>query len=259
MQGQVTIETVIITSILLSSIIAVLFYAYNVVESNSQNIEFSNAKILMKYLADAIEQISLGSGGARYVRIPVRSGAPGYVRDNTTLRIFVEGEMVFEDNPDIIIYRGGPLVSTVFEVIRPELRPEIKNELIVDLNDPIVVAYTIQRGGALIVIDTLRVRAGCLGIYTVMTAGGARKYHVYELMYTVLNVYGFHGTDGITIIVENQGIESQMKIYDGKDTITIRVEMGGRVVEKTLSPCVNESAYGSAVLIRIARLGIKGP
>ncbi|RLF00464.1 MAG: hypothetical protein DRJ57_00870 [Thermoprotei archaeon] len=260
---HVTLEAVILTSVMATAMVVALYTAYNMVEAQVQAVDFNNAKNLVKYLAEAIEQLAAGSGGARYVRFPVIKGAPEYRADAGVLRVYVyDGGSwveVLNDTYDVFMYRGGELASTPDEVVRPELRPEVRDELVVGLADPVVVVYTTRVGGRpYVVLEAARVRAGYLGVYSVGRAFEEEKYHVYMLEYIRLVVGNITGTDSVVVVAENAGASVRQYLLQGAE-LSIRVERDGEAVTVTLTPDDIGAASSSCLLLRVVEVRVRGP
>lgn len=258
---QVTIETVILTAVMVTTMIAALYTAYNMVEAQVQTVDLNNAKNLVKYLADAIEQLAVGSGGARYVRFPAVKGIPEYSTDVGVIRVYVYNGSwveVCSDEYDVFMYRGGELAAFAEEVVRPEVKPDVKEKLIVGLNDPVVVVYTARLGRPYVIMEAARVRAGYLGTYTVGRAFEEKVYHVYLIEYVKLVVGNITGSGKITVIAENRGVRLDTYIVPSS-TIMVRVEKDGDVAEVQLKPENPSAAPESYVIVRVVEIRVRGP
>jgi len=259
---HVTLEAVILTSVMATAMVVALYTAYSMVEAQVQAVDFNNAKNLMKYLAEAIEQLAAGSGGARYVRIPLVKGAPEYRADAGELRVYVyDGSNwieVLNDAYDVFMYRGGEFVTAPEEVVRPELAPEVRDEPVVGLSDPVVVVYTTRiKGRPYIVLEAARVRAGYLGVYSVGRASDEEKYHVYMLEYVRLVVRNIAGTESAVVVAENAGATVNPLVLQGVK-LRLRVERDGQSTEVTLTPGDPEAASKSCLLVRVVEVRVRG-
>ena len=260
---HVTLEAVILTSVMATAMVVALYTAYNMVEAQVQAVDFNNAKNLVKYLAEAIEQLAAGSGGARYVRFPLVKGAPEYRADAGVLRVYVyDGSgwvEVLNDTYDVFMYRGGELAAAPEEVVRPELAPEVRDELVVGLSDPVVVVYTARMGGRpYVVLDAARVRAGYLGVYSVGRAFEEERYHVYMLEYIRLAVGNITGTESAVVVAENAGASVRQLTLQGVE-LRLMVERDGQSTTVTLTPGDPGAASSSCLLIRVVEVRVRGP
>lgn len=256
---SVTISTVVLTSIIVTSIVTTMFFASNIVESNAQSMEFSTAKNLYKYAADAIEQIALGSGGSRYLRIGLRTGGPWVFSNAFDLKVKVNGQYVIDTSSRglYLAFKGGSQVQTVYEVIRPEINKQIAYQVLVDLDDPMVAVHSAFLDGSWIFLESARIRAGYLGLYRVRNPSGILEdYNIFEIIYINLTKGSIYGGSGeITLVFRAYGVREQELVFPGVNSLTLNIS---RTASFLLPPATvtqtiagDPSASGSIVIVRV--------
>ena len=249
----------IIASILLTMTGVVVFYASSIIDANRQMMEFEYGKDLMVYAAEALEQVALGTGGARTVKFSLSSAGINFVeRAFGKLEVYVNGVKVIEDYPSVIVLRGGTLVSTVFRMLRPEVESAPYEEylrLIVGAGEPLVVVYENFSGGAVVVLAPKRIRANYLGVYEIPKGGGVfERYSYYEISYIKVTFGKLGGSGQISITMRNVGVNESEYFFDGCSRVTVRCVLDGHEEELEMgSVC---GARGAIVRVRIVNVEV---
>jgi len=253
----ITITTVILIGVMTIAVSIAIFYSNSLIEFQSELTEFENAKNLLIYSADALEQVSLGSGGSKYVRFNLRTARLNLLRNfYKNISVFVNGIRVISDIPDAIEIIGGSLVSVGgFRLLSPSINNpteinEEYNKIIVSAGDPLVIVYENQSNGARVVLLCKRVRVNYLGVYSLLKGGKTYNYSTFELSYIMLIINKTGGTGNLPIVFRNVNVTTNTYIFDSI-SIIINVIVGGNVVEtRTLTG--ESNVNGSLVIVRIS-------
>jgi len=252
---SVTLTTVILTSILLTTLGIALFISTTVIEYHTQSTEYENAQNLITYLADAVEQVSLGSGGARYVRFSLRTTRLDFVRDYYgELEIKLNDNTIIRDNPDALIIRGGNLLTAPpFQVLYPEGITDPASELnkyIVEVGEPVTLVYQTYEQGPATILLCKRVRVGYLGVYNVLENNELKQYNAFEIVYINITIGRTGGVETIPVIARNRNV-TLTTYYISDNSFTLSVYLNGQLVDqKTFSGI--SSAEGSMIIVRVA-------
>ena len=253
----ITFTTVILIGVMTVAVGVAIFYSNSLIEFHSELTEFENAKNLLIYSADALEQVALGSGGSKYVRFNLRTARLNLLRNfYENISVFVNGIRVISDIPDAIEIIGGSLVSVGgFKLISPPINNpneinEEYNKIIVSAGDPLVIVYENQSNGARVVLLCKRVRVNYLGVYSLLKGGETYNYSTFELSYIMLIVNKTGGTGNLPIVFRNVNVTTNTYIFDSS-SITINVMVNGNIVEtRTLTG--ESDVDGSLVVVRVS-------
>jgi len=247
-----------LTGVLLTTLGVAIWISTSVIEYHSQATEYANAKNLLTYLADAVEQVALGTGGARYVRFSLESCRLDFARGLGRLEVYVGDEEVVDDVVDGVVLRGGELLGYVpTEVLYPEGTVEAGEELsrfLVRPGEPVTLVWEEWDRGPRTTLACRRVRISYLGVYRVLEGGELRSYNVFELSYVNLTIGRTHGSGTLPIVVRNLN-STVRELVLSANSFPISVDWsGGLVASEVLQG--SPSADGSIILIRIARVEV---
>ena len=250
------ISTVILTSILLTIVGVTIFYATSLIDANRQQMEFESSKDMLVYAATALEQVALGTGGSRYVRFSLSTTGIDFISNAFgELSVKIGNTEILRDREtSAIVITGGPLVTSTFRMLRPEIerspRSEV-NRLIVGAGEPLAIVYQNFSGGALAVLRTTRVRVNYLGIFKIYEKGETKKYNYFAVFYINLTFGELGGSGNIPVVFRNKGITTKEYVFD-ENSITITVKLDGREEQQTYVG--DPTADGSVVIVRVAQV-----
>ncbi|RLE64092.1 MAG: hypothetical protein DRJ38_06130 [Thermoprotei archaeon] len=257
---SVTVTTVILTGIMITILGIALFLSNTVVEYHTQATEYQNSKNLMTYLADAIEQVALGSGGARYVRFSLRTARLDFTRDilEGDLEVRINNNVALRENPDALVLRGGNLLTAPpLNVLYPEGVTNPAQELekyIVEIGEPVTLVYEEFWEGPATILVCRRVRVNYLGVYNVLKNGNLRQYNVFEVVFINLTIGRTGGAGTIPVVVRSKNI-TLINYYLDENSFTLSVYVAGQLKDqKTLSG--EQTAAGTIVVVRISHIEI---
>jgi len=251
------VSTVILFSTLLVIIGVAIFYATSLIDANRQQMEYQAAKDLMLYAATALEQVSFGTGGSRYIRFSLTSTGLNFIPDAYgPLTVTVNGTTVISDAETSSIEAvGGPLVTTMFKCLRPPVEEPTaaRNEvykLVVGAGEPMVVVYeNFTQGRAVVVMKPTRVRVNYLGTFEILEGGVTKTYNFYAISYINMSFAQVGGAGQIAVVFRNVNVTtSEIKIPS--PGIGVTVSLGPS--SQTLSLVGNPAADGSVVIVRVA-------
>ncbi|MBO3762808.1 MAG: hypothetical protein QXS21_01340 [Thermoproteota archaeon] len=203
-KGQTVVEVVILISFSLIVVIATTYFAFNVLEYQSELSEYEAAKSALEKLTLLIENVANSEGSSGYVPIYVRAGSLYLVSDSEPITIRVNGQTLYSDNDGVslIKFMGGRLVGTAnFRLIIPtsqdlqlaaSLNDIYTKYLIIDSSKglPLGWIYEMQKNGAYIVVDFGRIMVTYSGVfnYSYIVNGSVKfkPYNVVEVSYIKL-------------------------------------------------------------------------
>ncbi len=252
------VSTVILAGILLTLIGVAIFYATSLIDANRQQMEYESTKDMFIYTATALEQIALGAGGSRYIRFSLTSTGINFVKDEFgPLEVYVNGsKVIYDRETSSIIAVGGPLVTTVFRVLRPEItiNPLYElNRIIVGPGEPMVVVYENFSGRAITYLKPTRVRVNYIGIFNLLENGTYKNYNYFVISYINLTIGPVGGSGHIPVIFRNRGIKTAEYKFDGT-AINVTAVLGGHSESKVFEG--DPGADGTIVIVRIAEVEV---
>jgi len=253
------ITSVVLTGIMLSILYISLFISDSIIEYHAQATEYENAKRLLIYTADAIEQIALGSGGAKYVRFNLRTTRLDFVRDyKDKIVVKVNDIEVLHDKPDALMVKGGSLLSSAsLRVLYPEGVVDYTSELkryVVMAGEPITLVYETFDKGAVTILTCKRVRISYLGIYSILVNGTLKRYSSFEISYINMTMGVTSGSSTISVVIRNIGLSLREYYINGSE-VTITVYVNGEVSFQNVYSADNE-VNGVLVLVKVANIEV---
>lgn len=257
---SVTLTTVILTGVLLTVLGVSLFISNTVIEYHIQATEYENAQNLITYLADAVEQVALGTGGARYVRFSLRRCRLDFIRNyfENDIIVKLDGQVIIQDNPDGLVLRGGNMLTAPpFNVLYPEgvTNPQEEFErYIVYAGEPLTLVYETYQEAPTTLLMCRRIRVNYLGIYSVLENSTLKHYNVFEIVYINLTIGRTGGVGTVPVIARNKGV-NLTNYYLDANSFTLSYWIGSELKQQvTMQGDV--SADGTMVVVRIANLEI---
>ncbi|MEM2275318.1 MAG: hypothetical protein QXD46_08130 [Thermofilum sp.] len=251
------VATVIITSIMLTTVAVAVYYSTSLIDAYRQRMEYESAKELLSYAATALEQVSFGMGGARYVRFSLTSTGLNFEQSSHKLELEIRGDIdTYGLSVEFrrISVRAGPLVTTVARVLYPEGAPLSElNKLIVGAGEPIVVVYENFDRGAFAYLEARRVRAIYSGITYVIEDGRQRLYNFYTIHLVEVTFGELGGVGTIPLVFRNRETE----VYEyrfSSPSVIVSVKLNGIVSERRLTG--KENAEGSIVIVKISQVEV---
>jgi hypothetical protein len=244
-KGQTVVEVVILISFSLIVVIATTYFAFNVLEYQSELSEYESAKSALEKLTLLIENVANSKGSSGYVPIYIRAGSLYLVSDSEQINITVNGKPLYSDptGASLIKFMGGRLVGTVnFRLIRPTsqdlgssvgLNDIYEKYLIIDSNKglPLGWVYEMQKNGAYVVVDFGRIMVTYSGVfnYSYIVNGSVqfKPYNVVEVTYIKLtrgNTYGSGSSLKVVAKCKNISFKS---IELPTNSLTFKVTRGG--------------------------------
>ena len=257
---SVTVTTVILTGIMITILGIALFLSNTVVEYHTQATEYQNSKNLMTYLADALEQVALGTGGARYVRFSLRTARLDFVRDilEGDLEVKINNDVVFRESPDALVLRGGNLLTAPpLNVLYPEGVTDPEPELekyIVETGEPVTLVYEEFWEGPATILVCRRVRVNYLGVYNILESGSLKQYNVFEVVFINLTIGRTGGAGIIPVVVRSKNI-TLINYYLDDNSFTLSVYVAGQLKDQKVFTG-EQTAAGTVVVIRISHVEI---
>ena len=257
---SVTVTTVILTGIMITILGIALFLSNTVVEYHTQATEYQNSKNLMTYLADALEQVALGTGGARYVRFSLRTARLDFVRDilEGDLEVKINNDVVFRESPDALVLRGGNLLTAPpLNVLYPEGVTDPEPELekyIVETGEPVTLVYEEFWEGPATILVCRRVRVNYLGVYNILESGSLKQYNVFEVVFINLTIGRTGGAGIIPVVVRSKNV-TLINYYLDDNSFTLSVYVAGQLKDQKVFTG-EQTAAGTVVVIRISHVEI---
>lgn len=252
------LTTAILTGVLLTALGVAIWVSTSMIEYHTQATEYANAKNLLTYLADAVEQVALGTGGARYVRFSLRTSRLDFARSVGRIEVRVGGKAVIEDSVDALALRGGDMLGYVpTAVLYPEKAAGSGDELsrfLVRPGEPLTLVWEEWDRGPKTTLVCRRVRVSYLGVYRILEAGELRTYNVFEVAYINLTIGRTYGSGAIPVVVRslNSTVE---ELVLGSNSVQVSVLWNGEpVASETLAG--DPGADGTIILIRVARVEV---
>ncbi len=252
------VSTVILTGILLTLIGVAIFYSSSLIDANRQQMEYESSKQMLIYTATALEQVAFGTGGSRYVRFSLSStGIEFYNNSFGELDVYVNGSLYLRDRETAsIVVVGGPLVTTVFRLLRPEVvinQTAELNKIIVGPGEPMVVVYENFSRRAIAVLKPTRVRVNYLGVFQLLENGTLKRYNYFAISYINVTIGPVGGAGSVPVILRNIGITTREYKINGT-SISVTATLHGHT--ETQNFAGDPTADGSIVLVRVANVEI---
>jgi len=221
-RGQVTITSVIIFAIVFTAITYTIYYSYNMLEYQAQQTEFELAKNNMIYLAELIDKVAFSEKASNILRINVRTVGINFIQGKEiSLKASIDANPLATFVPLNIEFKGGNLIGLAgFENL-------LGNESYISVNDsiPLEWVYTNQSNGAWIICSTRKFGITPLGSFKYTDAeGNEYKVFMIEIKYIILSKGSCTSTGTVTLVVKNNGISTETKVYSGStSSVTFEV------------------------------------
>ncbi len=265
---SVSLSSVILAATLLIAALISSFLANNMIEMQSQMVEFDQGRDAYLLLATNIEDVALKPLSAAYVMINSRAGGPSFDTGVGNIHVSI-GPIGWEPLQDaigsatadlnILRYRGGYLVSaSAFEYFRGS------SSLIVGgASAPLVAVSVNQSGGAWVTLQAGRVRVVNHGSFKLLEGTEFKKYNVIEVTFIRLvppanvNATALGGslTGRVYIKAECQNITSVSYMFsDNSIGLTVTATPPGSTESITISG--DMTAAGSVVTFVLAEVAI---
>lgn len=249
------VANVIITGVMLTVVAVAIYYSTSLIDANRQALEYESAKELLTYAATALEQVALGTGGARYVRFSLTSTMINFESLPVKLRVVVSGGGTFSIELPFrrLSVCGGPLVTTVERVLYPEggSLSEI-NTLAVGAGEPIVLVYERFDERACAYLEVRRVRATYSGVTYVSEGNSQVPYNFYTIHLVNITFGKLGGAGTIPLVIRNNGV----KVYEYKfNSPTLTVTASLDRVSSSI-PLRGASARASIIVVKVSQLEV---
>lgn len=263
---SVSLSSVILAAVLLIVALTASFLANNMLEMQSQMVEFDQSRDAYLLLATNIEDVALKPLSAAYVMINSRAGGASFDRTVGNISVDIGGWKPLQDaigsadaELNFLRYRGGYLVSTgVSEYFRGN------DSLIVrGASEPLVAVSVNQSGGAWVTLQSGRVRVVNHGTFKLLEGTEFKKYNVIEVTFIRLvpsvdesrTISGGSLTGRVYIKAECQNITTASYMFSENSLeLTVTVTPSGLTESKTVSG--DTSAAGSVVNFVLAEVEI---
>lgn len=263
---SVSLSSVILAATLLIAALISSFLANNMIEMQSQMVEFDQGRDAYLLLATNIEDVALKPLSAAYVMINSRAGGPSFDRGVGNIHVAIGAWEPLQDaigsataDLNILRYRGGYLVSaSAFEYFRGS------SSLIVGgASAPLVAVSVNQSGGAWVTLQAGRIRVVNHGSFKLLEGTEFKKYNVIEVTFIRLvppvdvngTALGGSLTGRVYIKAECQNITSvSYMTSDNSIGLTVTATPPGSTESMTISG--DMSAAGSVVTFVLAEVAI---
>ena len=241
-KGQTVVEVVILISFSLIVVIATTYFAFNVLEYQSELSEYESAKSALEKLTLLIENVANSKGSSGYVPIYIRAGSLYLVSDSEQISITVNNQPLCDStSASLIKFMGGRLVGTAdFRLIRPTsqdlgssvgLNDIYTKYLIINSSLPLGWVYEMQKNGAYVVVDFGRIMVTYSGVfnYSYIVNGSVqfKPYNVVEVTYIKLTRGSTYGSGGSLKVVAKCKNISFKSIELPTNSLTFKVTRGG--------------------------------
>lgn len=252
-KGQTVIEAVILISFSLVVVIATTYFAFNVLEYQSELSEYESAKSALEKLALLIENVANSEGSSGYVPIYVRAGSLYLASDPEPVTISINGQTLYSNSSGVslIKFMGGRLVGTAnFRLIRPtsqDLQSSVSlndlytKYLILDSSKglPLGWVYEMQSNGAYVVVDFGRIMVTYSGVfnYSYIVNGSVKfqLYNVVEVSYIKLTRGSTYGSgSSLKVVAKCKDISFKSTEF-GTNLLTFTVTRGSNSQSYTLN------------------------
>jgi len=179
---SVSLSSVILAAILLIVALVSSLLANNMIEMQSQTVEFDQGRDAYLLLATNIEDVALKPLSAAYVMINSRAGGPSFERNVGNISVNIGGQEAIDTDQaqlNLLRYRGGYLVSVdVCEYFRGN------ESLIVEgVSAPLVTVSVNQSQGAWVTLQSGRVRVVNHGSFRLLMGGQYTRCNVIEVTF----------------------------------------------------------------------------
>ena len=225
------ISTLILSAAVLAVTVIASFLALNILELQSQQTEFSQATSNLQILAEIVENTGIKPGSGSFIRFNQRTGGIGYEENSQPLNLVVyngtssaNNNWTLTNKPLNVTYRGGSLVSTFNQIIRPSnnnmnnltyTQLNNNNTLIVsDQTNPFGLLTQRQLDGSWLNLDFNRVRIETGSTINV----GRDQYQLVTVTFFNVTHGEFRGSGSLDVKVQNNGVDlKQFYYYHGGD------------------------------------------
>lgn len=259
-------SSVILAAFLLIVALVASLLANNLIEMQSQMVEFDQGRDAYLLLATNIEDVALKPLSAAYVMINSRAGGPSLDRAAGKISVDVGGWKPLQEaigsaeaKLNFLRYRGGTLVGVAtFEHFRGS------SSLIVNgVSLPLVAVSVNQSRGAWVTLEAGRVRVVNQGSFKLFDGGKFKKYNVIEVIFIRLvppidesrTISGGSLTGRVYIRAECTNITTVSRLFSENSIgLTVTVSPFGWMESKTVSG--DPSASGSIVNFVLAEVEI---
>lgn len=264
---SVSLSSVILAATLLIAALISSFLANNMIEMQSQMVEFDQGRDAYLLLATNVEDVALKPLSAAYVMINSRAGGPLFDRGVGNIHVAIGAWEPLQDaigsataELNFLRYRGGYLVSaSAFEYFRGS------SSLIVGgASDPLVAVSVNQSGGAWVTLQAGRVRVVNHGAFKLLEGTEFKKYNVIEVTFIRLvppvdvngTVLGGSLTGRVYIKAECQNITSVSYMFAGENSIGLTVTATPPGSTESITISGDMTASGSVVNFVLAEVAI---
>ncbi len=253
------LTTVILSSILLTTISVAIFYSTSIINARQQQMEYASARDTALYLADALEQVAFGTGGARMIKISLSTVKINFLNHSLeNFTVTIDSNKIINEKLSEIIFEGGSLVTASFNLLRPSIsEPEAAatelKRLIVSSGDPIVVVYENFTHGAKTFVYAPRIRFVYLGVIPRRVGNTYELYNFFEVSFIRIYFQDIGGSGTINIVARNMGINTS-EIFVPSNSVTVTCTFGA--FSQTMTLQGETSADGSVVIVRIANIRV---
>ncbi|MEM2087483.1 MAG: hypothetical protein QXF52_02260 [Thermoproteota archaeon] len=253
---------VILSSVMISTMLAAVFFAQLNIQVQSEVTEFENAKESMISLARMIEGLSVSEGSAAYTSFTANTC--GLIPDigSETLIVKVGDQTILTDSINRIMLRGGVRVtSDDFKILRGAtyMRGEknVTECLIVEPGDaaPLGCVYLKRENRPLVIVDFGRIRVVPSGVVPVTNDGrNWDKMNTVEMTYFKIVFGSFSGSNVYNICARIRNVTTYVKELPESTRITVRVERGSLQPEEYTS---DQGGNGTLLFITIVEVEIQ--
>jgi len=232
-RGDTTITTVILVAVSLSVIISASFFAYMVLEIQSQVAEYENAKTALLSFSELIDSVSLNLGSAGFTRIYFRAGGLSMLQGTENISITVNSvwNALPSTSVNLLKVRGGRFVGGPdYMVLRGKPLAKPTDYLIVtsDTSDvPLGWVYVEQSEGSWTTMDFGRAKATFTGTFNYSETGVTWELlNVVEVLYIkpFFKTSG-GGMDTVDLRARNVRMNTDTRRFSTTD-VTITVNRG---------------------------------
>jgi len=263
---SVSLSSVILAAFLLIVALIAMFLANNMIEMQSQMVEFDQGRDAYLLLATDIEDVALKPLSAAYIMINSRAGGPSLERKVGNISVDISGwnplqEAIGSNEADLnsIRYRGGYLVGVAaFEYFRGNGSLIVKG-----VSHPLVAVSVNQSRGAWVTLEAGRFRVVNHGTFKLLEGGKFKRYNVIEVIFIRLippvdqsrSISGGSLTGRTYIRAECSNVTTVSHLFsDNSLGLTVTMGPSGRTESTTVSG--DSGADGSVVNFVVAEVEI---
>lgn len=249
------VATVILTGVMLTMVAVAIYYSTSLIDAHRQMMEYESAKELLTYAATALEQVALGTGGARYVRFSLVSTGLSFEALPYNLQVTIaDGGTYSLELPVLrVSLCSGPLVTTVERVLYPEGASLAElNRLAVGAGESMVLVYERFSRRACAHLEARRVRAMYSGLTFVNEGGSLVPYHFFTIHLINVTLGELGGAGSVALVFRNRGV----RVYEyrlASPSVRVTVSLGGTSSTVTLAA---PGARNSIVVLKVSQLEV---